>query len=58
MHMYVQIYGDVHVCESSLPKTQYLNLALALQAHFLEWRLTHIGKELSIRMMHYITLYI
>ena len=35
----------------SLPKTQYLNLALALQAHFLKWRLMHFGKELFMWVM-------
>ena len=45
LHKYVHIYTYV---KSSLPKTQSLNLALALQAHFLGWRLTRFGKELFI----------
>ena len=36
----------IYICEKLVSKTQYLNLAL--QGHFLEWRLTRFGKELFI----------
>ena len=36
----------IYICEKLFTKTESLNFALALQAHFLEWRLTHFGKEL------------
>ena len=36
----------MHICEKLVTKTQSLNLALGLQAHVLEWRLTHFGKEM------------
>ena len=42
------IYTHVYIVEKLFTKTQSLNLALALQAHFLEWRLTRFGKELFI----------
>ena len=41
-------YVHKYICEKLFTKTQSLNLALALQAHFLEWRLTRFGKELFI----------
>ena len=47
---YTRIY--ISVLESSLPKTQSLNLALALQADFLEWRLEHFGKALFACVLH------
>ena len=45
-HSNLHIYAHIHIFEKLFTKLQYLNLALALQAHFLEWRLTHFGKEL------------
>ena len=42
LHKYIHIYK----CEKLFTKTQSLNLALVLQARFLEWRLTRFGKEL------------
>ena len=50
---YVHIYVCIHiymVCEKLFAKLQSLNLALALQAHLLEWRLTRFGKQLFIYM--------
>ena len=44
LHKYAYIYA----CEKLFTKTQSLNLALALQAHFLEWGLTRFGKEIFI----------
>ena len=43
--MYIRIYTYAN---SSLPKAQYFNLVLALQARlfFLEWGLARFGKEL------------
>ena len=38
----------IHICENLSTKTQSLNLVLALQAHFLKWRLMRFGKELFI----------
>ena len=38
--------------KSSCTNTQSLKLAFALQAHFLEWRLIHFGKELFSQMVH------
>ena len=40
MYTYTHIY--------IFTKTQSLNLTLALQAHFLEWRLMRSGKELFV----------
>ena len=40
---YMRIYTYV---KSSLPKHNFFNLALALQAHFLKWRFMCFGKEL------------
>ena len=37
-----------HISEKLFAKTKYLNLALALQAHFLKWRSSRFGKELFI----------
>ena len=38
----------IYICEKLFTKTPSFNLALALalEAHFLEWRLMHFGKEL------------
>ena len=33
----------IHICEKLFTKTQSLNSALALQAHFLAWRLMDFG---------------
>ena len=44
MNMY--IYTPIYIFEKLFTKAKTLNLALALQAHFLEWRLTRFGKEL------------
>ena len=46
-HKYAHIYAYIYV-KSSLPNAQCLKLALALQPYFLEWRLTHFGKDLFI----------
>ena len=35
-----------NICEKFFTEAPSLNLVLALQAHFLEWRLTRFGKEL------------
>ena len=52
LHKYVHVYAYIHICKKLFAKTQSLNLALALQAHFfLEWRLTRFGKELFICSM-------
>ena len=40
------IYTHIYTCEKLFAKTQSLKLALVLEAHFLEWRLTRFGKEL------------
>ena len=45
LHKYVHIYTHTFMYEKLFTKTQSLNLALALQAHFLKWRLPHLGKE-------------
>ena len=37
-----------YTCEKLFSKTQSLNLVLALQANFPEWRLARFGKELFI----------
>ena len=42
----------IYICEKFLTKTQYLNLALASQAHFVEWCLRRFGKELFIIQKH------
>ena len=49
LHKYVHMYAYIHIyLKGSLPTTQPLNLALALQANFLEWRFKRFGKELVI----------
>ena len=45
LHKYVQIYTHIYTCEKLFTKTQSLNSVLALQANFLEWRLTRFGKK-------------
>ena len=45
MYIYTRIY--VHL-ENPFSKTQSMNLALTLEAHFMEWRLLCFGKELVI----------
>ena len=47
LHNYVHIYIK-NICEKVFSKTLSLNLTLALQAHFGEWRLMRFGKELFI----------
>ena len=49
LHKYKHIGAYIHICEKLFIKTQSLNLALnlALQVHFLEWRLTRSGKRSS-----------
>ena len=42
LHMHIYIFGKLFT------KTQPMNLALTLQAHFLEWHLMRFGKELFI----------
>ena len=46
LHKYIHIYAYIHTCEKLFTRVQPLNLALALQAQFLEWRLTRFGEEL------------
>ena len=46
LNKHVHIYTHIYICEKLLSKTQSMNLALALQAHDLEWRLAHFAKEL------------
>ena len=46
LHKYVHIYTYMYTYDMRFTQTQSLNLALALQAHFLEWCLTRFGKEL------------
>ena len=48
LHKYVHICMHICTCETLFTKTQSLNSALTLQAHFLEWRLTRFGKEVFI----------
>ena len=48
INMYIYIYMSIYTCEKLFTKNQSLNLALALQAHFLEWRLAPFEKELFI----------
>ena len=60
IHTYIYIYIYIYVCvyvKSSLLKAQSLNLALALQAHFLEWCLTCFAKELFIYTYFHIHIY-
>ena len=45
-HKDVNIY--TYICEKLFTETQLFNLALALQAHFLECRLTRFGKKNSL----------
>ena len=45
LHKYYT-YTHTYICEKLFMKTQSLNLPLALQAHFLEWRLTRFEKEI------------
>ena len=45
-YMYMRIY--VHIYAYLFSKTWYLNLALASQDRFLDWRLTCFGKELFV----------
>ena len=42
------IYMHIYICEKLFTERESLNLALASEAHFLEWRLTPFGKELFI----------
>ena len=44
--------------ENLFIKTQLLNLALALQPHFMEWCLMHFGKELFRYIYTHIYVYI
>ena len=46
--LFTNMYISTHIytCEKVLTKTQSVKLALALQAHFLEWRSTRFVKEL------------
>ena len=46
LHKCVHIYAAIYIREIFFTKTQSLKLALSLQAHFVEWRLTRFGKEL------------
>ena len=49
-NLFINMYNYTHIniCEKLFTKTPSLNLTLALQAHFLELRLTRFGKELFI----------
>ena len=44
----------MHTCDKLFTKTPSLNLALSLQAHFLECRLTPFGKALFICTYMYV----
>ena len=50
--MYIYMY--IYKCEKLFTKTHSLNMALALQAHFLEWCLVRFGKELFIYVFVFI----
>ena len=47
-HKFINICIYIYICEKFFFKAQSMNLELALQAHFLEWRLMCFGKELFI----------
>ena len=51
-------YMHLYICEKLFPKAQSLNLALPLQAHFLEWRLRRFRKELFTCTKQLIIIYI
>ena len=48
LHKYVHTYTHIYISEKLFTKIEWLNLAFALQAHFLEWHLMRFGKELFI----------
>ena len=53
LHKYLHIYTHIYMCEHVFTKTQSLNLALALQAHFREWCLILFWKRVfHILLIH------
>ena len=52
MEFFINMYisTDMYICVKLFTKTQSLNLALSLQAHFLEWNLTPFGGKKALHM--------
>ena len=45
-HIYIYLYTLTYIYEEVFSKTWSLNFSLTLQTRFLDWRLSHFGKEL------------
>ena len=45
LHKYVHIYAYIRMSKA-LYQNRIFEFSVAFQVHFLEWRLSHLGKEL------------